>query len=61
MRKADWERMRSLLEETDWDCMGMMDPDAALQHLLKRIVDAAQFCIPYKIIQERNFTHPWLW
>ena len=58
--KADWDRMRSLLEETDWDRMETMDPNAASQYLFKSTNKAAQLCIPQKMIQERKSAHPWL-
>ena len=46
--KADWERLRSELEETDWNCMTAMDPDAASMYLANRIGDAAELCVPQK-------------
>ena len=52
--------MRSILEETDWDCMGTMEPDAASQYLLDGMNEVAQLCIPQKMIQEKKSTHPWL-
>ena len=58
--KADWDRMRSLLEETEWDCMETMDPNTASQYLLTSVNEAAQLCIPQKMIQEKKSTHPWL-
>ena len=58
--KADWERLRSELEETDWNCMTAMDPDAASMYLANRISDAAELCVPKKQIREKKSTHPWL-
>ena len=58
--KADWERLRSELEETDWNCMTAMDPDAASMYLANRISDAAELCVPKKQIREKKSTHSWL-
>ena len=52
--------MRSLLEETEWDCMETMYPNTVSQYLLTSVTEAAQLCIPQKMIQEKKSTHPWL-
>ncbi len=58
--KADWERMRSVLEESEWDCMNAMGPDEASGYLSKTILDAAELCIPRKTFFDKKSTHPWL-
>ena len=45
--EADWERLRSELEEeSDWDCTTAMNPDTASMYLTNHIIDAAEVCVP---------------
>ena len=58
--KADWERMRSILEEIDWGHMYEQTPHEAADHLTKTIASVAEQCIPQRQLRERKSTHPWL-
>ena len=56
---ADWDRLRSEFEEANWDCMLAMDPDTASRHLETAIINAAELCIPQKLVREKKSSHPW--
>ena len=56
--KADWVRMRSELEESDWNCMIAMDPDTASIYLANRISDVAELCVPKKQVREKQVNSP---
>ena len=58
--QADWERMRQLLEDTDWTPFDASDPDTLSQHINDVILDVATLCIPTEELRQRKSTHQWL-
>ena len=59
-RNADWESLCNKLWETNWDYFNDLDPHLAATSLNNAILDAADECIPKRILQETKSTHPWL-
>ena len=53
---ADSDRMRNLLEETDWDCMETMHPNAPSQCLLKN----QRGGVTLHPAKKKKSTHPWI-
>ena len=47
---ADWDKLRSEFDEATWDCMVAMDADTAARHLETTIRNAAEVCIPPKMV-----------
>ena len=58
--RADWERMRQQLAETDWGFLETSGPHAGAKRINDIILEAAERCIPKKTLHERKTTHPWL-
>ena len=59
-KKADWERMRDMLDDTCWDFMYNMHPDEGAIKLTEIILEIAQGCIGKRTISETKSNHSWL-
>ena len=58
--KADWEGLRSRLEETTWEGMQEVDVDTAANYLHNEILEIAAEFIPNNMITAKKASHPWL-
>ncbi len=58
--KADWERLRDSLSESDWSFIDADATDEAAAQLTGDILRMAQECIPRRKLCDKKSTHPWL-
>ena len=58
--KADWEGLRSELDETDWTALDTMSANNGAEHLQARILGAAEEWIPRKKKTVKTSSHEWL-
>ena len=57
--KADWEGVRSRVEDTDWEnCI--CNADAGAESITRETLRAAEMFIPRRMLKKRKSTHPWV-
>ena len=59
-READWERMDSHIQETNWEFVSGTSQSEGAQRLTEQLLQIANDNIPRQSVNIKKPTHPWL-
>ena len=59
-KEADWDRLSSEIEDTEWNFLSCTPPSEGAQLLTEKLLHIAEDNIPKRCVSIKKTTHPWL-